>query len=227
MLLRLPYLALTSMFTLLRLLPMTDRDKDAEILALRHQLTVLHRQIDKPKLTWPDRALLAALLHRLPRAHLRRLHLIVSPDTLLRWHRDLLRRRHAKASRPKRTGRPRTVRSIRVLVLRIARENLNWGYRRIHGELAALGIKVAASTVWNILHEHGIDTAPERQHTTWADFLSSQAQAILAADFFETRTLTGATLHVLAAIEHATRRVRILGATAHPTAHWSPNSPGT
>lgn len=123
MLLRLPYLALTSVFTLIRLLPMGDSDKDAEILALRHQLAVLQRQIDKPSLTWPDRALLAALLHRLPRGQLRRLQLIVSPDTLLRWHRDLLRRRHAKASRPKRPGRPRTIRSVRALVLRLASEN--------------------------------------------------------------------------------------------------------
>ncbi|WP_434098619.1 hypothetical protein [Streptomyces mirabilis] len=117
MLLRLPYLALTSMFTLIRLLPMGDRDKDAEILALRHQLVVLQRQIDRPRLTWPDRALLAALLHRRPRVQLRRLQLIVSPDTVLRWHRDLLRRRHGNASRPKRPGRPRTIRSVRLLVL--------------------------------------------------------------------------------------------------------------
>ncbi|MCZ0996933.1 integrase core domain-containing protein [Streptomyces mirabilis] len=220
MLLRLPYLALTSMFTLIRLLPMGDRDKDAEILALRHQLVVLQRQIDRPRLTWPDRALLAALLHRRPRVQLRRLQLIVSPDTVLRWHRDLLRRRHGNASRPKRPGRPRTIRSVRLLVLRLAGHNPNWGYRRIHGELAALGIKVAAATVWNILKEHGIDPAPDRDHTTWANFLSSQAQAIVAADFFETKTLTGATLYVLAVIEHATRRVRILGATAHPTSAW-------
>ncbi|MFD8762784.1 integrase core domain-containing protein [Streptomyces mirabilis] len=220
MLRRLPYLALTSMFTLIRLLPMGDRDKDAEILALRHQLVVLQRQIDRPRLTWPDRALLAALLHRRPRVQLRRLQLIVSPDTVLRWHRDLLRRRHGNASRPKRPGRPRTIRSVRLLVLRLAGQNPNWGYRRIHGELAALGIKVAAATVWNILKEHGIDPAPDRDHTTWANFLSSQAQAIVAADFFETKTLTGATLYVLAVIEHATRRVRILGATAHPTSAW-------
>ncbi|GAA1913211.1 hypothetical protein GCM10009753_51650 [Streptantibioticus ferralitis] len=209
------------MFTLMRLLPISDRDKNAEILALRHQLAVLQRQIDKPKLTWPDRALLAALLHPLPRVRLlRQLPLIVSPDTVLRWHRDLLRRPHAKASRPKRLGRPRTVRSIRDLVLRLARENSSWGYRRSHGELAALGIKIAAGTVWNILKEHGIDPALERDHTTWATFLRSQAQAILAADFFETKTLTGATLYVLAVIEHATQRVRIPGATAHPSATW-------
>ncbi|MEU6650903.1 integrase core domain-containing protein [Streptomyces sp. NPDC046900] len=220
MLLRLPYLALSTAFSFIRLLPMSDRTKVLENLALRHQLSVLQRQIERPQLTWPDRALLAALLHRLPRAQLRQLHLIVSPDILLRWHRNILRRRHARVSRPKRPGRPRTIRSIRALVLRLVRENPGWGYRRVHGELAALGIRVAASTVWSILKEHGIPPAPDRQHTTWAAFLRAQAEAILAADFFETKTLTGATLTVLAVIEHATRRVRILGTTAHPTAEW-------
>ncbi|WP_323178691.1 IS481 family transposase [Streptomyces sp. NBC_01381] len=95
------------------------------------------------------------------------------------------------------------------------------GDRRIHGELAALGIKVAASTVWEILREHGIPPAPQRASTTWADFLRSQADALLSCDFFETRTLTGARLYVFAVIEHATRRIRILGATAHPTADWA------
>jgi putative transposase len=220
-LLRLPYLALTSVFALARLLPMSDVDKNVEILALRHQLAVLQRQIDKPRLTPPDRAFLAALLHRLPRRTLRQLHLIVSPDTVLRWHRDLLHRHHARASRPKRPGRPPTVRSIRVLVLRLARENGSWGYRRIHGELATLGIRVAPSTVWEILQNTGIDPAPERDRPTWAAFLRAQAYAILAADFFETRTLTGGRLYVFAVIEHATRRVRVLGATAHPTAAWT------
>ena len=125
-----------------------------------------------------------------------------------------------RESRPNRPGRPRTVRSIRLLVLRLVDENPGRGYRRVHGELAALGIKVAASTVWNILHEHGIDPVPERNRTTWAAFLRSQAQAIVAVDSFETQTLTGARLTVLAVIEHATRRIRILGATAHPTAQW-------
>ena len=110
MLLRLSYLALTNVFASVRLLlPISDADKDVEILTLRHQLTVLQRQIDKPRLAPPDRAFLAALLHRLPRSTLRRLHLIVFPDTILRWHRDLLRHRHAKASRPKRPRRPPTV----------------------------------------------------------------------------------------------------------------------
>ncbi len=141
--------------------------------------------------------------------------------TVLRWHRDLLRRRHAKASRPKRPGRPPTRRSIQALVLRLARENRSWGYRRIHGELAALGIKVAPSTVREILQRNGIEPAPQRDHRTSATFLRSQAHTTLAADFFETRTLTGARLYVFAVIEHATRRVRILGATVHPTAAWT------
>jgi transposase InsO family protein len=220
-LLRLPYLALTSVFAFIRLLPMSDVDKNVEILALRHQLAILQRQIDRPRLTQPDRAFLAALLHRLPRPTLRQLHLIVSPDTVLRWHRDLLRRHHAKASRPKRPGRPPTVRSIEALILRLAQENPSWGYRRIHGELAMLAIKIAPSTVWEILRRNGIEPAPQRDRQTWATFLRGQAHAILAADFFETRTLTGARLYVFAAIEHATRRVRVLGATAHPTAAWT------
>ena len=142
------------------------------------------------------------------------------PAGCLRWHRDLMAHRHAVASRPKRAGRPRTVRSIRALVLRPARENSSWGFRRIHDELLVLGVKVAASTVWEILRDAGIDPAPERTSQTWATFLRSQADAILAADFFEVVTLTGARLHVLAVIEHASRRVRVLGATAHPNAAW-------
>jgi putative transposase len=220
-LLRLSYLALTNVFAFVRLLPLTDVDKDVEILALRHQLVVLQRQIDRPRLTPPDRAFLAALLHRLPRPTLRQMYLIVSPDTVLRWHRDFLRHRHAKASRPKRPGRPPTVRSIKALVLRLAKENPGRGYRRIHGELAALGIKVAASTVWEILKDANIDPVPGRDRHTWPAFLRSQAHAILAVDFFETRTLTGGRLYVLAIIEHATRRVRVLGVTAHPTATWT------
>jgi len=221
-LLRLAYLGVTNTLALLRLLPMSDRDKDAEILVLRHQITVLERQLhgEKIRFTAVDRALLAALLHRLPRRVLRRLRLLVRPETVLRWHRDLIARRHAAMSHPKRAGRPPTVRSIRILVLRLARENSSWGYRRIHGELLVLGITVAASTVWEILHEAGIDPAPQRTSITWAAFLRSQAEAIIAVDFIETVTLTSARFYVLAVIEHATRRVRILGATDHPTAAW-------
>ncbi len=134
-----------------------------------------------------------------------RFRLLVRPETVLRWHRDLLARRHVSRSRPKRPGRPRTVRSIRLLVLRLARENPCWGYRRIHGELLVLGIKVAASTMWEILHRPGS---------------TRQVGALLACDFFETVTLGGTRLYVLAVIEHASRRIRILGATPHPAASW-------
>jgi putative transposase len=213
---------MTNALAMLRLLPTSDRAKDAEILALRHQVTVLERQLRGQRIRFipADRAFLVALLHRLPRDVLHRIRLLVRPETVLRWHRDLLAHHHARISRPKRPGRPPTVRSIRALVLRLARENSGWGYRRIHGELLVLGIKVAASTVWQILKDAGIDPAPERTSQTWATFLRSQANAILAADFIETFTLTGTRMYVLAVIEHATRRVRILGATAHPTAAW-------
>jgi transposase InsO family protein len=221
-LLQLAYLGVTNVFALLRLLPSSDRGKDIEILALRHQITALECQLGKtrPRFLPSDRAFLAALLHRLPRDVLGRFRLLVRPETVLRWHRDLLARRHAARSRPKSPGRPRTVGSIRRLVLRLARENPCWGYRRIHGELLVLGIKVAASTVWEILRQAGVDPAPDRASATWARFLRSQADALLACDFFETVTLTGARLYVLAVIEHATRRIRVLGATPHPSSSW-------
>jgi transposase InsO family protein len=105
-------------------------------------------------------------------------------------------------------------------VLRLVAENPSWGYRRVHGELLTLGIKVAASTVWEILRAAGVDPAPDRAVTTWAQFLRSQAEVLLAADFLETITLTGTKMYVLAVIDHASRRIRVLGATAHPTAGW-------
>jgi putative transposase len=222
-LLRLAYLTITNTFAALRLLPMSDRDKDVEILALRHQITVLERQLGadtRVRFAPEDRAFLAALLTSLPREVLRRLRLLVHPDTVLRWHRDLMRRRHAHTCRPKRRGRPPTVRSIRALILRLVRENPSWGYRRVHGELTTLGIEIAPSTVWEILKQTGLDPAPKRASTTWADFLRSQADALLAADFIETVTLNGQRQYILAVIEHATRCVRVLGTTAHPTADW-------
>jgi transposase InsO family protein len=221
-LLRLAYLTVTTTIALFHLLLMNDQDKDTEILVLRHQLTLLQRHLnsDKIRFTPADRALLAALLHQLPRHALRRFPLLVRPDTVLRWHRNLLARRHAVASRPKRPGRPRTIHSIRALVLRLGRENPTWGYRRLHGESLVLGVTAAASTVWEILRDAGIDPPPERAATTWAQFLRSQADALLACDFFEVSTLNGTRLYVFAVIEHASRRIRVLGATAHPTTAW-------
>jgi hypothetical protein len=146
--------------------------------------------------------------------------LIVSPDTILRRHRGLIRRRHACISRTKHPARPPTRRCIQVLVPRLARENSHWDYRRIHGELATLEITLAPCAVWQILHRHGIQPAPDRDHTTWPTFPRGQAQAIVAGDFLTATTLTCATYYLFAVIEHATRRVRILGATVHPTGAW-------
>jgi transposase InsO family protein len=221
-LVRFAYLAVANGFAALRLLPRSDREKDLEILALRHQIGVLERQLGKERVRFgpADRALFAALLTSLPRTLLRQLRLLVSADTVLRWHRDLVRGRHAARSRSKRAGRPRTVASVRPLILRLAGENPHWGYRRIHGELAMLGVKIAASTVWEVLKEAGIDPAAQRTAVTWATFLRSQAVAIIACDFLETVTLTGRRLYVLAVIEHARRRIRILGATAHSDTAW-------
>src|SRR3954452_10218721 len=150
MLLRLAYLGVTNVFALLRLLPRSDHNKDTEILVLRHQLTVLQRHLDGQRTQFhpTDRVLLAALLHPLPRTALRRIRLLVRPDTILRWHRDLLARRPAAVSRPRRRGRPRTLRCSRALVLRLAGENSRWGYRRVQGELLTVCVKGAASAVW-------------------------------------------------------------------------------
>jgi putative transposase len=144
----------------------------------------------------------------------------VTPDTVLRWHCDLLRRRWAATSRAGRSGRPATRRDIRGLVLGMAGENPGWGYRRIHGELAGLGIRIALSTVWEILAKAGVDPVPRRTGRTWSQFLRAQAEAIIATDFFTVDLLGGAQVYCLAVIEHASRRVHVLGVTDHPTAAW-------
>ncbi len=196
--------------------------KDAEILMLRHQLAVAERERPRAvsRLTWPDRALLALLAGTLPIDRLAAMRLIVTPGTILRWHRDIVRRRWSRRSRQGRSGRPATHRKVRSVVLRLARENESWGYRRIHGELAGLGITVAPSTVWQILKNAGIDPVLRREGPGWAEFLRSQAQGILALDFFTADLLNGTKVYVLAVIEHGTRRIRVLGATEHPVQAW-------
>jgi|ERR1022692_1178342 hypothetical protein len=214
MCLRFVFLLTMRLATWLRLSRQDETWKAAEILILRHQLAVLQRhQPRRSKLNWADRALLAALLGTMPKARHRGLRLLVTPDTILRWHR-------ARSMRGK-TGRPATRRNIKALVLRLARENPEWGYRTIHGELAGLGVKIAASTAWEILKNAGIDPAPRRTGPTWSQFLRSQAEAILACDFFTADLLGGTQAYVLAVIEHATRRVRILGVMQHPTGQWT------
>src|ERR1035438_632620 len=193
------------------------RDPDPAPPARRPQ----RRQGCRPKLTWADRALLATLLGVIPRARRQGLRLLVTPDTIVRWHRDIVRRRWAARSMRGTSGRPATRRNIRALVVRLARENPSWGYRRIHGELAGMGVKVAASTAWEILKTAGIDPAPRRTGPAWSQFLRSQADAILACDFFTADLIDGTQAYVLAVIEHATRRIRILGVTLHPTGGWT------
>jgi putative transposase len=221
MCLRFVYLLVVGVFSWLRLAGREASWKDAEILLLRHQLGVLQRQqVRKPRLTWADRGLIAALTSVIPKPQRAGLRLLVTPDTTLRWHRDLLRRRWAAKCRAGRSGRPATRRDIRRLVLRLAGESPAWGYRRIHGELAGLGVRIAPSTVWEILTKAGIDPAPRRTGPTWAQFLRSQAEAIIAADFFTVDLLNGAKVYCLAVIEHASRRIHVLGATANPSASW-------
>ena len=212
---RFAYLAV---LRVLALLARSDRAKDAEVLILRHQVAVLQRQVKSPQLSWADRAVLAALARLLPGSRLRQLRLIVSPRTLLRWHTDLVRRHW---TRPRRApGRPRTAQAVRALALEMAHDNPGWGYRRIHGELAGLGHKLAPSTVWQILKDAGIDPAPRRTGQTWRVFLKAQAKTILATDFFHVDTVLLRRLYVLFFIEHGTRRVRLAGITAHPTGEW-------
>jgi transposase InsO family protein len=224
--LKLIYLVVRNLLAWARLSRQTAAAKNVEILVLRHQLAVAQRRTPPRelhrKLSWADRAWLALLAGLVPHDHLARLRLIVTPGTpLIRWHRDLLRRRWARRSRRKHPGRPPTHHRIRTLVLRLAQENSSWGYRRIHGELAALGIRVAPSTVWEILTTAGIDPAPRRDTgPTWAQFLRSQTEALLAADFVVVDLLDGTKAYVLAVIEHANRRVHVLGATTHPVTHW-------
>jgi len=145
--------------------------------------------------------------------------LFVRPETLLRWHRELVRRRW---SYPHRRGRPSTSSELRTLVLRLARENATWGYRRIHGELCPLGYKskIGASTVWSILHRAGVDPAPTRSVLPWRQFLHAQAKAVLAVDFFTVDSVLLRRLYVLFVIEVATRRVHVMGVTPHPVGDW-------
>ncbi|WP_194891405.1 hypothetical protein [Catenulispora pinisilvae] len=197
-----------------------DNHKTIEILLLRHQLAVLQRQLAatgrRPRPDWADRAIIALLVVLVPKARRAGLRLFTTLDTILRWHRDLLRRRWAKKSRSK-NSRPATHRNIKALVLRLARQNPAWGCGQIHGELAGLGITIAASAVWEILKTAGVDPAPRRSSITWTSLLRSQAEGIVACDFFTADLLEGTKVYVLAVIEHATRRIRILGSTLHPT----------
>jgi putative transposase len=194
----------------------SEREKEIEILLLRHQLRVLERQVARPQLSQADRALLAAFSRVLPRRAWAAF--FVSPATLLHWHRELVARRWTYPHR--RPGRPATPAVVRDLVVQLARENPSWGYRRIQGELVGLGIKLAASTVWTILREAGIEPAPKRLEASWAEFLRQQAASILECDFLTVDTLFLKRLYILFFIEVATRRVHLAGITTNPDGRW-------
>jgi len=195
----------------------SDAANEVEILVLRHELAVLRRQVARPSCSPTDRVVLAALARLLPRD--RWGSVFVRPETIRRWHRSLLARRWTYPHR--RPGRPATAAAVRALIVRLARENPGWGYRRIQGELAGLGVKIAPSTVWSILQQTGIDPAPRRSSETWRHFLRVQATGIVACDFFTVDTVLLRRLYALVFIEIATRQVYLGGITANPTGEWA------
>jgi putative transposase len=191
--------------------------KDAEILVLRHQVAVLRRQVGQARFTWSDRALIALLAGLIPRE--RWTAFVVTPKTILDWHRRLVRRRWTYPHR--RPGRPPLERGTVELIVRLARENPRWGYLRIVGELRKLGITVSKTSVATVLGRHGLPPAPRREGPTWAQFLSAQAKGILATDFFHVDSVTMRRYYVLFVIEVDSRVVHLLGMTANPAMAWA------
>ena len=219
MLLKIVYLLTCRVLGVAVLVFRGDGAKDAELLVLRHENAVLRRHVGRLRYEPADRVWFAALAWLIPRR--RRAEIFpVTPATLLAWHRKLAAMKYDTRKRRK-PGRPPTVQSIARLVLRLAKENPLWGYRRIHGELTKLGLAVAPSTVWEILHAAGIDPAPRRSGPTWRQFLHAQAAGILAVDFLHADTVLLKRLYVLVFIEHSTRRLHLGGVTANPTGEWT------
>jgi putative transposase len=210
------YLVVRNLLALVWLLARPRRSNEFEILLLRHELAVLRRQAGRPRLTRADRALFAALTRALPRTAWT--NLVVKPDTLLRWHRQLVARRWTYAHR--KAGRPPLERSLRELILRLARENPHWGYKRIVGELTGLGVSVSATSVRKVLLEAGLQPAPERGRSSWRGFLRAQAASMLACDFLTVETAFLQRIYVLFFISLATRKIEYAACSSNPDGRW-------
>jgi putative transposase len=213
------YLVVRGLLDGLMVLARREASKDAELLVLRHENAILRRQISRVRYQPADRLWLAALSRLIPRRRWGEVF-AVTPATLLAWHRRLVTRKWDYTSR-RRPGRPSTAAAIRKLVIRMATDNPAWGHRRVQGELVKLGHPIAASTVWQILHDAGIGPAPRRTGPTWKQFLNAQARGILAADFVHVDTVLLRRIYALIVIEHGTRRVHLAGLTANPGGAWT------
>jgi len=209
------YVALQRVLQLLWLLFRSTHSKDLEIIVLRHELAVLRRQVRRPVFRAADRVFLSAASRLLPRINWS--SFVVTPATLLRWHRLLVAKRWTYTRPP---GRPPIARGIRALIVRFARENPRWGYQRIVGELKGLGVVVSATTVKKILRAEGLSPTATRRGPSWREFLHTQAESIIAVDFFTVDTVWLQRLYVLFFIEIRSRRVHFAGCTACPTGEW-------